>query len=146
MSFKTIKYSDILHWSNLTRNLDSIKVNLTSIPNSTVTEYVWFPSNLFDRCCMPTGPVPLWTRIIFVYVRVAPYIDRTLNKNDLGSKTTMNSGARSCLISFTWAPLTCSERGGGIQNENICLTRDSNPRLPTPWQESQRFRPLDHDG
>ena len=30
----------------------------------------------------------------------------------LESKTTMTTGEWSCLISFTWAPLTCSERGG----------------------------------
>ena len=29
-----------------------------------------------------------------------------------GSKTTMTSGAWTCLISFATAPLTCSERGG----------------------------------
>ena len=30
----------------------------------------------------------------------------------LESKTTMTTGEWSCLISFTWAPLTCSKRGG----------------------------------
>ena len=38
----------------------------------------------------------------------------------LGSKTTMTTGEWSCLISFAWYPLTCSERRGGsekIQNE-----------------------------
>ena len=29
-----------------------------------------------------------------------------------------------------------------IQNENICLQRDSNPRHPNPRQVNQRFRPL----
>ena len=29
-----------------------------------------------------------------------------------GLKTTMTSGESTCLISFTWAQLTCSERGG----------------------------------
>ena len=31
-----------------------------------------------------------------------------------------------------------------IQNENICLQRDSNPH--SPRQESQRLRPLSHEG
>ena len=32
-----------------------------------------------------------------------------------GSKTTMTTGEWSCLISFVWDPLTCSERRGGIE-------------------------------
>ena len=27
----------------------------------------------------------------------------------------MTTGEWSCLISFTWAPLACSERGGGLK-------------------------------
>ena len=33
-----------------------------------------------------------------------------------------------------------------IQNENICLQRDSNPHHASPRQESQRLRPLSHEG
>ena len=33
-----------------------------------------------------------------------------------------------------------------IQNENICLQQDSNPRHASPWQESQLLRPLGHEG
>ena len=33
----------------------------------------------------------------------------------LGSKTTMTTGEWSCLISFAWDPLTCSERRGGSE-------------------------------
>ena len=33
-----------------------------------------------------------------------------------------------------------------IQNQNICLQRDSNPHHASPRQESQRLRPLGHDG
>ena len=33
-----------------------------------------------------------------------------------------------------------------IQNENICFQRDSNPHHASPRQESQRLRPLGHDG
>ena len=33
-----------------------------------------------------------------------------------------------------------------IQNENICLHRDSNPHHASPRQESQRLRPLGHEG
>ena len=61
----------------------------------------------------------------------------------------MTTGEWPCLISLTWAPLTCSERGGGkrkIQNENMCSQRDSNPHHASPRQESQRLRPLGHAG
>ena len=60
----------------------------------------------------------------------------------------MTTGEWSCLISFAWDPLTCSERRGGsekFKNENICLQRDSNPRLATTRLEEQRFRPLGYD-
>ena len=33
-----------------------------------------------------------------------------------------------------------------IQNENISLQRDSNPHHASPRQESQRLRPLGHEG
>ena len=33
-----------------------------------------------------------------------------------------------------------------IQNENICLQRDSNPHHASPRQERQRLRPLGHEG
>ena len=33
-----------------------------------------------------------------------------------------------------------------IQNENICIQRDSNPHHASPRQESQRLRPLGHEG
>ena len=59
------------------------------------------------------------------------------DKSYLGYKTTMTSGEWTCLISFATAPLTCSEgRERKIQNENICLQRDSNPRPASPRQES----------
>ena len=32
-----------------------------------------------------------------------------------------------------------------IQNENICLQRDSNPHRASPRQESKRLRPLGHE-
>ena len=32
------------------------------------------------------------------------------------------------------------------QNENICLQRDSNPHHASQRQESQRLRPLGHEG
>ena len=38
------------------------------------------------------------------------------------------------------------ERERKIQNENICLQRDSNPHHASPRQESQRPRPLGHAG
>ena len=33
-----------------------------------------------------------------------------------------------------------------IQNENICLQRDSNPLHASPRKKSQRLRPLGHEG
>ena len=33
-----------------------------------------------------------------------------------------------------------------IQKENICLQRHSNPHPASPRQESQRLRPLGHEG
>ena len=33
-----------------------------------------------------------------------------------------------------------------IENENIYLQRDSNPRFATPRPVNQRFRPLGHAG
>ena len=48
----------------------------------------------------------------------------------LGSKTTMTTGEWSCLISFAWAPLSFSERGGSEKFQvKIFHQRDSNPRL-----------------
>ena len=38
-----------------------------------------------------------------------------------------------------------AQRERKIQNENICLQRDSNPRLATTWLVEQRFRPLGYD-
>ena len=60
----------------------------------------------------------------------------------------MTTGEWSCLISFTWAPLTCSKRRGSekFQNKNICLQRDSNQHHTSPRQESQCLRPLGHEG
>ena len=39
-----------------------------------------------------------------------------------------------------------TERGQKIQNENICLQRNSDPHHASPRQESQRLRPLGHGG
>ena len=60
----------------------------------------------------------------------------------------MTTGECSCLISFTWAPLTCSERGGRrkIQNENICSNPAGNIYFhfeifaPSPFRTGQRNR------
>ena len=63
--------------------------------------------------------------------------------SDLGS--TITTAEWSCLISFAWVLLNCSERTGRerkVQNENISHLRDSNPRQATPRQVYQRFRPL----
>ena len=59
----------------------------------------------------------------------------------------MTTGEWSCLISFAWALLRCSERGGTekIQNENICVQWVSDPRSASPRQVNQRIRPLGHD-
>ena len=65
----------------------------------------------------------------------------------LGSKTTITSGEWTCLISLATATLTCSERGWIKKFKmKICLQRDSNPQHASPRQESQRLRPLGHEG
>ena len=63
-------------------------------------------------------------------------------------QSSMTTGEWSCLISFTWVPLTCSERGGSEKfkmklyvSSEIRNITDARPR-----QESQRLRPLGHAG
>ena len=58
----------------------------------------------------------------------------------------MTTDEWSCLISFAWAPLSCSERGGSkkIQNENI--SPSGFEPTPDPSQQVNRHeRPLGHD-
>ena len=66
----------------------------------------------------------------------------------------MTSSEWSCLISFAWVPLNCSQvlRSTSVDSERgrerkkitmkICLKRDSNPRRATSRQVNRRFRPL----
>ena len=63
---------------------------------------------------------------------------RTCVINCIWGLKTMITCEWPCLISFASDPLSILEQAGvkNIQNENICLQRDSNPR--------QRFRPLGH--
>ena len=42
-------------------------------------------------------------------------------------------------------PVRNGAEGAKIQNENICLQRDSNPRLATTPLVEQRIRPLGYD-
>ena len=70
------------------------------------------------------------------------------DKSYLESKTTMTTGEWSCLISFTWAPLTCSERGGSEKFKmKIYVPAGFEP---APRQsmtgKSERLRPLGHAG
>ena len=62
-----------------------------------------------------------------------------------GSKTNMTTGEWSCLISFAWDQLSCSEQAG-IEKFKKCLQRDSNPRHAMPRPVNQRLRPLGHAG
>ena len=59
----------------------------------------------------------------------------------------MTSGEWTCLISFATAPLTCSERGG---SEKFKMKYRSaagfEPHNASPRQETQRLRPLGHEG
>ena len=53
------------------------------------------------------------------------------------------------MLDFTYmgfADLFGTERERKIQNENICFKRDSNSHHASPWQESQRLRPLGQEG
>ena len=45
--------------------------------------------------------------ILLLYIYQALY-----DQSYLGSKTTMTTGAWSCLISFAWDPQSCSEQAG----------------------------------
>ena len=64
----------------------------------------------------------------------------------LGSKTTMTTGEWSCLISFAWDPLTCSERRGGSEKFKMKIYVSSGIRThASPRLEEQRFRPLGYD-
>ena len=66
----------------------------------------------------------------------------------LGSKTTKTTGEWSCLISFAWDPLTCSERRGGSEKFKMKIFVSSGirtQRLATTRLVEQRFRPLGYD-
>ena len=61
----------------------------------------------------------------------------------------MDTGARCCLFTPNQngsVDLFGTGRERKIQNENICLQRDSNPHPASPRQEIQRLRPLGHEG
>ena len=66
----------------------------------------------------------------------------------MGSKTTMTTGEWSCLISFAWDPLTCSERRGGSEKFKMKIYVSSGIRThasATTRLVEQRFRPLGYD-
>ena len=63
------------------------------------------------RCHVQHCYVILISNILKAILQVLIY-KALYDKPYLESKTTMTTGEWSCLISFTWAPLTCSERGG----------------------------------
>ena len=79
------------------------------------------PISIFQHYKLITRQNPLpfyanWSqkdncRILKAILQVLIY-KALYDKSYLESKTTMTTGESSCLISFTWAPLTCSERGG----------------------------------
>ena len=56
------------------------------------------------------GRVICFKAILRLFIYKALY-----DQSYLGSKTTMTTGEWSCLISFAWDPLTCSERRGGSE-------------------------------
>ena len=60
----------------------------------------------------------------------------------------MTTGEWSCLISLGSADLFGTGRERKIQNENIpgMSQQDSDPHHASPRQESQRIRPLGHEG
>ena len=92
---------------------------------------------LCKRVCYKRVTDNKYSRFLKLYCRYL-YTRPCMINHIWGLKTTMTSGEWTCLISFATAPLTCSERGGSekIQNENICLQRDSNPHPASPRQES----------
>ena len=65
----------------------------------------------------------------------------------LGSTTTMTTG--ECVLDFICMGSTylfgTAQRERKIQNENVCLQRDSNPRFAMTRLVEQRFRQLGYD-
>ena len=57
----------------------------------------------------------------------------------------MNTGEWSCLISFAWAPLSCSERRGSEKFKMKLYVTNGIRIHATPRQVNQRFRPLGQD-
>ena len=55
----------------------------------------------------------------------------------------MTTGEWSCLISFAWDPLTCSERRGGSEKFKMKIYVSSG--IQTHASPRQRFRPLGYD-
>ena len=88
---------------------------------------------------------------LFLYLKLYCrylYTRALYDKSYLGSKTTMTSGEWTCFIFICngSVDLFGTGRERKIQNENICLQRDSNPHPASPRKESRRLRPLGHEG
>ena len=77
---------------------------------------------------------------LFIYKALYDWLYR-------GSKTTMTTGEWSCLISFAWDPLSCSEQAG-IEKFKIkyMSLAGFEPILSAPRPVIQRLRPLGHAG
>ena len=95
----------------------------------------------FQKWWFQIEDVQLLKAILRLFIYKALY-DETY----LGSKTTMTTGEWSCLISFAWDPLTCSERRRGSEKFRMKIYVSSGIRThASPRHVEQRFRPLGYD-
>ena len=97
-----------------------------------------FPSKQWSICIMFSN-LKLYCR--YAYTKPC-MINRIWDLKQLWLQ--MNGHAWFHLQRLRWPVRKGRERT--IHNENICYQQDSNTHLPSPWQESQRLRPLGHEG
>ena len=91
----------------------------------------------YQLTCKRLRPILSVKAILQVLIYKALY-----DKSYLESKTTMTTGEWSCLISFTWAPLTCSERGGS-EKFKMKIYVSSGIRTHTASVHDRRVSALD---
>ena len=92
---------------------------------------------------------PLYTNSTFIKAILRLFIYKALyDQSYLGSKTTMTTGWM-VMLDFICMGSTylfgTARRERKIQNENICLQWDSNPRLAMTRLVERRFGPLGYD-
>ena len=89
--------------TNLLGQLAIIRINITKEWRSLILIEIW-------NNCFKSSKLHYIKAILRLFIYKALY-----DQSYLGSKTTMTTGEWSCLISFAWDPLTCSERRRGSE-------------------------------